>query len=50
MAALEELMEAEDPGDPRTAVPRLLAEHRHIEKLLSGFITVPACSFQPLTS
>lgn len=40
--ALEELMEMEDPGDRRTAAPRVLWEHRKIEKLLNGFVAVSA--------
>jgi len=40
--ALEELMDMEDPGDSRTTAPRVLWEHRKIEKLLNGFVAVSA--------
>lgn len=40
--ALEELMGLEDPQDLRTTVPRLLWEHRKLEKLLNGFVAVHA--------
>lgn len=42
--ALEEMMQYEDPVKPVTRLPRLLLEHRSVEKLLSGFMVVRAAS------
>ena len=38
--ALEELLGLEDASKPATALPRLLLEHRALDKLLSGFVAV----------
>jgi hypothetical protein len=38
--ALEELMGMENPARPATRLPRLLLEHRSLDKLLTGFVAV----------
>lgn len=43
--ALEELLGLEDPGKPATQLPRLLLEHRALDKLLSGFVAVSRVAY-----